>query len=167
VWGAAAELGVYKGKFARAINQLFPLKELYLFDTFQGFTEEDKQHEKNMNLGSATMQDFSNVSIRAIIAQMPYPEKVRIRDGTFPSSAVNVPQQYSFVNIDVDLHRPTLAGLDFFYPRMRPGGYIFVHDYNNDAFPGSRTAVQEYCDQRKINFVPIPDSGGTIIIPIN
>ena len=37
--GAAAELGVYRGGFARCINALLPERELYLFDTFTGFDE--------------------------------------------------------------------------------------------------------------------------------
>ena len=35
--GAAAELGVYRGSFARCINTLLPERRLYLFDTFEGF----------------------------------------------------------------------------------------------------------------------------------
>src|SRR6188508_837716 len=35
VKGNVAELGVYKGEFAKRINQLFPDKKLYLFDTFE------------------------------------------------------------------------------------------------------------------------------------
>ena len=36
---------------------------------------------------------------------------------------------YAFVNIDVDLYKPLLAGLEYFWPRMAENGYIFVHDY--------------------------------------
>ena len=35
--GDAAELGVYKGFFARCINRLLPERTLYLFDSFEGF----------------------------------------------------------------------------------------------------------------------------------
>ena len=38
--GAAAELGVYRGFFARCINQLLPERKLYLFDSFEGFAEQ-------------------------------------------------------------------------------------------------------------------------------
>ena len=37
--GNVAELGVYKGKFARYINQYFPERDFYLFDTFEGFNK--------------------------------------------------------------------------------------------------------------------------------
>src|ERR1700730_12705012 len=39
--GNLAEVGVYKGKFARYINYYFPERVLYLFDTFEGFDKRD------------------------------------------------------------------------------------------------------------------------------
>ena len=36
-----AELGVYRGEFAKEINKVFPDRTLYLFDTFEGFAEQD------------------------------------------------------------------------------------------------------------------------------
>ena len=44
--GNVAELGVYKGKFARYLNQYFPDRLLYLFDTFEGFDNRDIEREK-------------------------------------------------------------------------------------------------------------------------
>ena len=44
--GSVAELGVYKGKFARYLNQYFPDRLLYLFDTFEGFDNRDIIREK-------------------------------------------------------------------------------------------------------------------------
>ena len=38
--GAAAELGVYRGFFARCINRLLPERKLYLFDSFEGFSSD-------------------------------------------------------------------------------------------------------------------------------
>lgn len=44
--GSVAEAGVRDGEFARYINKYFPLKKLYLFDTFEGFHNE--QVKNNM-----------------------------------------------------------------------------------------------------------------------
>ena len=44
--GSVAELGVYQGGFAKYINQAFPNKKLYLFDTFTGFDAKDISLEK-------------------------------------------------------------------------------------------------------------------------
>ena len=37
--GAVAELGVFRGEFARLINLAFPQKPIYFFDTFSEFAE--------------------------------------------------------------------------------------------------------------------------------
>src|SRR6266540_1215034 len=47
--GNVAELGVYKGKFAKHINKFFPERKLYLFDTFEGFDNRDITSEKAKN----------------------------------------------------------------------------------------------------------------------
>jgi len=36
--GSVAEVGVFRGDFAKRLNLLFPDKKLYLFDTFEGFS---------------------------------------------------------------------------------------------------------------------------------
>jgi hypothetical protein len=36
---------------------------------------------------------------------------------------------FSFVHLDADLYDSTIAGLQFFYPRMFPGAILICHDY--------------------------------------
>ena len=36
--GAIAEVGVYRGEISAFLNKLLPEKKIYLFDTFEGFT---------------------------------------------------------------------------------------------------------------------------------
>jgi len=45
--GSVAELGVYRGDFAKYINCLFPTQKLYLFDTFEGFSNKNFKSESN------------------------------------------------------------------------------------------------------------------------
>jgi len=59
--GNVAELGVYKGNFAAKINQLFPNRKLYLFDTFKGFDNRNIQSELKNNFSNGK-QDFSDTS---------------------------------------------------------------------------------------------------------
>jgi O-methyltransferase len=33
------------------------------------------------------------------------------------------------VHLDADLYESTMAGLEFFYPRMPPGAILICHDY--------------------------------------
>jgi len=161
--GNVAELGVYKGKFARQINRYFPDRVLYLFDTFEGFDQADVAKEKSQDLSQGD-QDFSNTSVEAVLKVMPHPSQCKPIKGYFPESAKGVDDQFVFVSLDADLYDPLYAGLVFFYPKLVPGGYIFVHDFNNDHYKGARKAVETFCREQGINYMPLPDSCGSAVV---
>ena len=158
-----AELGVYKGKFARYINQFFPDRSLYLFDTFEGFDNRDVVGE-NAEKFSSGEQDFSDTSIASVLSRMPFPEKCIPVKGFFPESASAIEDLFVLVSLDADLYQPIYAGLNFFYSKVVSGGYILVHDFNNDKYTGSRQALEQFCSEKGTNFTPLPDSGGSAII---
>jgi len=161
--GAVAELGVYKGKFARYINQYFPSRKLYLFDTFEGFNSADINTELQNGFSSGE-QNFSNTSIAEVLNRMPFRDQCIIKQGYFPQSAEGLEENFAFVSIDTDLYDPIYNGLYYFYPRLLKGGYIFIHDYNNDGYKGAKEAVDKFCTENGINKVPLPDSGGTAVL---
>ena len=139
--GAVAELGVYRGDFAKEINKVFPDRALYLFDTFEGFTAEDCDMEMEKGYMDKNRTGyFSNTTEQVVMDKMKYPSMCRICKGMFPDSA------------------PTLAGLEFFYPRLVKGGILLIHDYFSKAFYGVKDAVKEYCDKNEIKYLPIGDT---------
>ncbi len=161
--GNVAELGVYKGKFARYLNQFFPNRKLYLFDTFEGFDPRDVRQERAAHLSAGT-QDFSNTSVEKVVQQMPIPSNCIPVKGFFPESAKAIEDDFVFVSLDADLYEPIYHGLQYFYPRLVKGGYIFVHDFNNTHYKGARKAVVQFCNEANIGYVPIPDVNGSVII---
>jgi len=161
--GNVAELGVYKGKFARQINQYFPDRTLYLFDTFEGFNPGDVAIERKKDLSKGD-QDFTDTSVEEVLRIMPHPDRCKPIKGYFPDSATGVDDQFVFVSLDADLYEPIYAGLTFFYPKLVSGGYIFIHDFNNDRYRGARKAVETFCGEQGINYMPLPDSCGSAVI---
>lgn len=156
--GAVAELGVYRGAFAKCINGVFPDRTLYLFDTFEGFLEEDLKYEKIQGLLKNEVGKFSNTSEEYVLGRMPYPDKCIIKKGYFPDTAEDLNERFAFVNIDVDLYKPILSGLEYFWPKMSKGGYILVHDFFSLSYAGTRKAIEEFADKHNIGFVPIGDT---------
>ena len=161
--GAAAELGVYRGDFARKINHFFPDKKLYLFDTFEGFDGRDADVDRKKNF-SAGSQDFSQTSIQLVLGKMEHRENCIVKKGWFPDTADGIDESFCFASLDVDLYQPTLAGLRFFYPRLSPGGYLMIHDFNNGEYPGVRQAVKEFCTENHAGYVCLPDFCGSAVI---
>lgn len=165
--GAAAELGVYKGSFARCINALMPKRRLYLFDTFEGFESSEAAREKRSgNLSEGVDEAHRNTSLNKVMSLMPHPETVQPVVGYFPESLNGLEDSFVLVSLDADLEESTLAGLEYFVPRMVSGGCIFLHDYDSHQFHGVKNAVERYENAHGIRFraLPIPDVNGTLVI---
>ena len=161
--GNVAELGVYQGDFASQINKLFSDRKLYLFDTFSGFDSKDVSYDK-LKKYSSDNQDFSQTSIERVLEKMVRPNNCIIKQGYFPETASDVDDRFAFVSIDADLYKPIYSGLNFFYPKLVEGGYIFVHDFNNKRYVGAKEAVIIFCKENKIGYFPLSDSCGTAVL---
>jgi O-methyltransferase len=162
--GAVAELGVYKGELAAILNRLFPERTLYLFDTFEGFSANDLADEQEKKLSAAAVGDFQDTTVDLVMSRMARPEKVIVRKGYFPETAVGLDETFALVSLDVDLYKPIVAGLNYFYPRLSPGGCIFIHDYNNRRYNGVKSAVEEFVSATGAPLVQLPDFAGTAVL---
>lgn len=162
--GCVAELGVYRGDFAKYINRVFPDRKLYLFDTFEGFSEKDK--EIDVKEGYSTgKQDFSDTNIDMVLRKMKNRENCVIRKGWFPETAKGLEnEKFVFVSLDTDLYEPIYKGLQFFYPRLQRGGIIFVHDFNNCEYGGASAAVRKFSDEYGIPYLCLTDTCGSAVL---
>jgi len=163
--GSVAELGVYRGDFAEKINKAFPDRKIYLFDTFEGFNEKDVEIETSFK-HSKKQHDFSKTNEEIVLKKMKFRDNCIIRKGYFPETANGIEDKFVFVSIDVDLYNPIYNGLKYFYPRLVKGGYIFVHDYNDNQnlYVGTRAAVKKYCEEEGVTFFPLSDICGSAIL---
>ena len=162
--GEIAELGVYRGAFAAELNRMFPERRLYLFDTFEGFDARDMKTGRDGQRAKAG--DFSDTSEALVLGKMICPEQVTLRKGYFPDSlcAEDLERSYALVSLDADLYQPTMAGLAYFYPRLSPGGYMILDDYNSPQFPGAGQAVREFCAREGLAVVPLCDIHVTAVL---
>lgn len=172
VHGDVAELGVFQGRISAILNELFPSKKLYLFDTFEGFSQQDILTEKGINSDI----DYSEISLwfqrtteELVMGKLKYPEKAVIKKGYFPDTLEGMPDdaEYCLVSIDPDLYAPTYDGIRYFFPRLCAGGYMIIHDYECPTFRGCRKAIDNACRELGLSFVPIPDENGSVVITKN
>ena len=157
--GAAAELGVYRGFFARCINQLLPERKIYLFDSFEGFAEEACATD-------SFQAAHANTTSEKVLAILPYPEKVILKPGFFPESLGGLEEQFCLVSLDVDFYQTTLEGLRYFWPRIAEGGYLLLHDWGSPKLPGVAKALQDFERENgcRIPAIPLCDVGGSLIL---
>lgn len=130
---SVAEAGVYQGAFAWIIERLFPECDLYLYDTFEGFDDADMKKEVADNYTSSEYlksmkQEFgghmtSQQLISAVKSKLNNPAKANFRQGHFPETARGEKdKKWLFVSLDMDLYKPILDGILFFYPNLVRGG---------------------------------------------
>jgi hypothetical protein len=170
--GRWAECGVFAGTMslalclaARAEQPGFDGSGLHLVDSFEGLSaiqEADTSIRRGEDGGEeriappATRTNFAVPieHVRAAMAQFP---GCALHKGWIPAVLAELPESaWSFVHVDVDLHEPTLACLEYFYPRLSPQGVIACDDYGSPAFPGARRAWDAFCKARNLPFVVLP-----------
>lgn len=174
VKGEVAELGVFAGDFARHINRLWCDRKLFLFDTFEGFSE-SQLVEACETTGSdhwfGWAESFKYTNVKQVMGKMKHKDQVKICKGFFPDTTnmVSGDIRFAFVSIDVDLEQNTLAGLRYFYPRLNTHGMMMIHDCflgNPKELTLVRRAIRKYEEEtgQSLCKVPIADAFGSIVI---
>ena len=160
--GNLAECGVYRGEFAYYINKFFSNRKLYLFDTFDGFANDDLRVEKEiaddvfLDYKAVSSERFRMANLEMVKKRMINLQQCEFYIGYFPDSAKGIDDEFCFVNLDMDLYKPMLAGLEFFYPKMVNGGVILLHDYFSDKWSGVEKAIQAYEESQGIRLHKFP-----------
>ena len=161
-----AELGVYRGQTARQLQLMAPQRQLFLFDTFEGFREKDLEDESGKAL-SYTTASFADTSMALVQEKLSSLDNIHFFKGDFSALIPEIPEvKYALVSIDADLAVPTLAGLRYFYPRLCPGGVIIVHDYNEN-WPSLMEAVDAFLSTIPEQPTLIPDQDNSLVIVKN
>lgn len=160
--GDIAELGVYKGNtafllasFARKLG-----RTAYFLDTFEGFCPSDLK-----GVDQHQAQQFTDTSLESVRSFVGL-TNCRYIQGHFPETSAQLPADsvFALVHIDCDLYAPIKAALEYFYPRMAPGGFIVVHDYSSLAWAGAERATDEFFSDKPEALVPMPDGCGSAVI---
>ena len=147
--GAMAEVGVFEGVSAKLICEAKGDTTLHLFDTFEGLpaatAADESGHRRNQYAASLeSVQDYLQGYVN-----------VHFHKGLFPDSARAVEAlTYSFVHIDVDLYASTKSCLEYFYPRLMPGGVLISHDYS--LLPGVKQAFEEFLQDKTERLIEMP-----------
>jgi predicted O-methyltransferase YrrM len=134
--GDAAEVGVFRGASAKLIRLALPDKQLHLFDTFEGLPQPEAID------GDLYSGQYS-CGLDEVKRYLGSELNTQFHVGLFPDSAAPAKdRKFAFVHLDMDLFDGTLAALNWFYPRLHPGGIIITHDYV--VLPGPTRAFNEF-----------------------
>jgi hypothetical protein len=148
---AMAEVGVYRGASAKLISEVKGDRPLYLFDTFEGLPDSSAAD------GGVHRKHQYACSLPDVQKYLSGYSNLHFYQGIFPASAANVPEQkYSLAHFDVDLYEGTKGCLEYFYPRMIPGGIMISHDYG--ILAGVEQAFREFFADKPEQIIDLPST---------
>ena len=161
--GMIAECGCFRGLSSFLLCSTLKLAHggfdgsgYRIFDSFMGLSEPrpedaiaDTDPDAEEIRGTARAGRLAAPLDHVKAALSPFP-RIEYFPGWIPQAFPNEPgARYRFVHVDVDLYQPTRDSLEYFFPRMVPGGIIVCDDY---GWPGARKAVEEFCARAGVPF---------------
>lgn len=158
--GDFAECGVYRGGSALLMCQQAAAgaAHVHLFDSFEGLPSPGAHDGTYWETGRfACAMETTHATLAGLANYTCY-------KGWIPDRFAEVADRsFSLVHIDVDLHDPTRASLEFFYPRLVPGGAIVLDDHGFESCPGARKAALDYFADKPDLVIDLPTGQGLVI----
>ena len=139
--GFFAEVGVYKGGSLKYLATSVPDRFVFGFDSFEGLPGGQWLETDGHKPG-----EFSDTSVQAVQTFLQdCDHRTKLVKGIFPDSACFAKDfKFSFVHIDTDFYLSVKACLEWFWPRLLPGGIMVLDDYEWPACPGVRQALDDF-----------------------
>lgn len=157
--GDTAETGVWRGSSSWFICDHFAGsgKTHHGFDSFEGLSAPSDADGTYWRTGDLT----TGVDVaREVLAGFD----VRLYEGWIPERFHEVDEvTFCLVHVDVDLYEPTRDSIEFFYPRLVPGGLLVFDDYGFETCPGARRAVDESMADRPEPVIESPTGQAFVI----
>lgn len=147
--GDAVELGCYEGTaslFLQRLLQTEPApRHLHVYDSFGGLPTKTAEDDSpaGLQFKAGELQASKAAFIRNFKqAGLPLPV---IHKGWFDELAPeDLPAQVAFAFLDGDFYASIKTSLKLVWPRLSPGAAVVVDDYQAEALPGARRAVDEW-----------------------
>ncbi len=171
VGGAVVEIGVAQGYTSAFLLEHLRAtedeREVLLFDTFSGFTEDSISHEigvrKQNYMASYGLFRYGDEEIfKRNLSKAGY-DKFRTFAGDAAEFDWSTVGPVSVVLLDIDVYKPTRAILDHIWPHLTSPGGIIVDDCLADGpWDGSLQAYEEFISEVGHPFVRVGGKGALV-----
>lgn len=133
-------------------------KNFYIFDSFEGglsnFSYKDRNKRQKLDKkDELKIINYFSSEEKSVLKLLKNFKFVKIFKGWIPKRFSEIKnKKIIFLHLDVDLYKPTLDTLNFFYKNLLPGGVVVCDDYNHSSFPGAKKAWDEFFFEGKKNY---------------
>jgi len=129
-------------------------KTIYACDTFNGFSPEELERERQLGRANASQGAFASPGQYEYVKEKLFrlgvdgqvvPVKGLFQE-TFPRS-LGMWRKLSFVFVDCDLEESMLFCARALWPLLVPGGVMAFDDYTSEQFKGARVAIDKFVSE--------------------
>ena len=176
VEGDIVECGVWRGGYLIYLSHLFPDKNVWACDSYEGFQPLDKvnykfegeRHTPSFTHGAKGPLAISLEEVKNNFKNYGLDEdRIKYLKGfvneTLPTSGI---EKISLLRVDVDAYSATLEVLDNLYSKVQPGGYIVFDDLNLQE---SYRAIKDFLSRENLPlevYNPYTDELYTLETPV-
>jgi glycosyltransferase involved in cell wall biosynthesis/predicted O-methyltransferase YrrM len=149
------EVGAFLGRstiyLASRIKQSGKKIRFYVVDLWDGWFRNDYQEQTPMRESRNVFWHFLRHLRAAKVDDVVIPLKM----SSLMAARLFDPSSLAFVFLDADhSEKAVREDLEAWYPLVKPGGVIGVHDYDNPTFPGVEKAVDPFLEEQRIKGRP-------------
>jgi O-methyltransferase len=169
--GVVVEIGVAQGDTSAFILEHMRTtgdsRNVFFFDTFEGFTSDSIEYEVKRRGKSAAFFDKFRYGDEGIfcknLASAGY-KNFTTRKGDAATFDWSTLGSIGAVLLDIDLYKPTIDVLNNVWPYIVPGGGIVVDDcLSGTPWDGSLQAYEEFLGAKGLPFRMVGNKGGLLV----
>lgn len=164
VEGDTVECGVWHGAASHMIMRRTAGsgRQHHMFDSWEGISQPGERDGEYLQEKGMHHLSIGEEVARKNLSEFDHGHFYR---GWIPTRFDEVAERrFCLVHLDVDLFDPTLATLEFFYPRMNAGGLMICDDSGLSKCPGARLAMEEFFAKRTEPLIDLPTGQQFVIV---
>jgi O-methyltransferase len=164
--GDFVECGVYKGSLAMSniiyVNfNILKDRKYYLFDTFCGVDKEFCSEDEYLRLKDAYPDCYEHV----VKSFKKFPNVVIVK-GPVPKTLSQVHiNKVAYLSLDMNCALPELEAIEYFWPKLVPGGIIVLDDYGWATFENQKSVADNFAKSVGVKVLSLPTGQGIVIKP--
>lgn len=173
--GDFVECGVFKGDMSWVVTECVDAfasgRQMHLVDSFDGFSTKYSSAD-DFPRDPAFFQRANDIykreshydRVKARFADKPY---VNVIKGFVPDvlEELDIPQ-VAFLHIDLNSAAAEVGALEYFFPRLVPGGVIVLDDYGWNMFHKQLEVEKAFFAARGLQVLELPTGQGLVIKPL-
>jgi len=174
--GDFVECGVNRGFVSSAIMEHLHWdtqgRVFYLLDTFSGL---DARHVSQVEVAAGALREnarklkagFYSSDVESVRKNFSEWKNIKIIPGSIPDTLPAVDSSaIAYLHLDMNCAPPEVAALDFFWPRIVPGGFVLLDDYAQREFGAQKFAMDVAAAARGLEVLSMPTGQGLLLKPV-